>query len=179
MPSGWEKCSRSIPLSGFNEDSIKLSTLEKKQAQSPRSVTMIKLPIDDILPELCVSLEHTHNAVVQAAPGAGKTTRIPLRLLDTPWRKGGKIIMLELQHDNLTTLSPGRIQKSQRNPRGFPRAWCGLYNGVVRVFKAYTEFRQYVVDWQLDHGYGSWRLSLFFFKRRQLNRVFVKATERY
>ena len=56
---------------------------------------MTKLPIDDILPELCASLEHTPNAVVQAAPGAGKTTRIPLRLLDTPWREGGKIIMLE------------------------------------------------------------------------------------
>jgi ATP-dependent helicase HrpB len=56
---------------------------------------MTKLPIDDILPELCASLEHTPNAVVQAAPGAGKTTRIPLRLLDTPWREGGKIIILE------------------------------------------------------------------------------------
>ncbi|MGY8651688.1 MAG: DEAD/DEAH box helicase, partial [Verrucomicrobiia bacterium] len=56
---------------------------------------MIKLPIDAILPELCASLERAPNAVVQAAPGAGKTTRIPLRLLDTPWREGGKIIMLE------------------------------------------------------------------------------------
>ena len=56
---------------------------------------MTDLPIDAILPELCASLEHTPNAVVQAEPGAGKTTRIPLRLLDTPWRQGGKIIMLE------------------------------------------------------------------------------------
>jgi ATP-dependent helicase HrpB len=56
---------------------------------------MTKLPIDDILSELCASLECTPNAVVQAAPGAGKTTRIPLRLLDTPWREGGKIIILE------------------------------------------------------------------------------------
>ena len=56
---------------------------------------MTTLPIDDILPDLCASLEHTPNAVVQAAPGAGKTTRIPLRLLEAPWREGGKIIMLE------------------------------------------------------------------------------------
>ena len=56
---------------------------------------MTKLPIDDILPELCASLEHTPNAVIQAAPGAGKTTRIPLRLLDTSWRAGGRIIILE------------------------------------------------------------------------------------
>ena len=56
---------------------------------------MTKLPIDDILPELCASLESVSNAVLQAAPGAGKTTRIPLALLDAPWRQGGKIIMLE------------------------------------------------------------------------------------
>ncbi len=56
---------------------------------------MTKLPIDDILPELCASLERAPNAVVQAAPGAGKTTRIPLRLLNAPWREGGKIIILE------------------------------------------------------------------------------------
>lgn len=56
---------------------------------------MTKLPIDDILPELCASLERTPNLVVQAAPGAGKTTRIPLELLDAPWREGGKIVMLE------------------------------------------------------------------------------------
>ena len=53
------------------------------------------LPIDAILPELCASLEQTPNAFVQAAPGAGKTTRIPLKLLDAPWREGGRIIMLE------------------------------------------------------------------------------------
>lgn len=56
---------------------------------------MTKLPIDDILPELCASLAQTPNAVIQAAPGAGKTTRIPLRLLDAPWRNGGRIIVLE------------------------------------------------------------------------------------
>lgn len=56
---------------------------------------MTRLPIDEILPELCASLEHTPNAVVKASPGAGKTTRIPLRLLDTPWREGGRIIILE------------------------------------------------------------------------------------
>lgn len=56
---------------------------------------MTELPIDGILPDLCASLEHSPNAVVQAAPGAGKTTRVPLRLLEAPWRKGGRIVMLE------------------------------------------------------------------------------------
>ena len=56
---------------------------------------MIRLPIDDILPDLCAALESSCNAVLQASPGAGKTTRVPLALLDAPWRQGGKIIMLE------------------------------------------------------------------------------------
>jgi ATP-dependent helicase HrpB len=41
------------------------------------------------------SLKDTPNAVLQASPGAGKTTRVPLALLDASWRNGGKIIMLE------------------------------------------------------------------------------------
>jgi ATP-dependent helicase HrpB len=53
------------------------------------------LPIDAALPELTRTLE-THNAAVLVAPpGAGKTTRVPLALLDAPWLKGKKIIMLE------------------------------------------------------------------------------------
>jgi ATP-dependent helicase HrpB len=35
------------------------------------------------------------NLVLRAPPGAGKTTRVPLALLDAPWLKGQKIIMLE------------------------------------------------------------------------------------
>lgn len=56
---------------------------------------MTELPIDAILPDLCASLERGPNAVVQAPPGAGKTTRVPLRLLEASWRAGGRIIMLE------------------------------------------------------------------------------------
>ncbi|NQV99134.1 MAG: ATP-dependent helicase HrpB [Rhodospirillales bacterium] len=56
---------------------------------------MNKLPIDGILPTLCAALDNSANVVLQAPPGAGKTTRVPLALLDAPWRRGGKIIMLE------------------------------------------------------------------------------------
>lgn len=56
---------------------------------------MNKLPIDSILPTLCAALDKNTNVVLQAPPGAGKTTRVPLALLDAPWRHGGKIIMLE------------------------------------------------------------------------------------
>lgn len=53
------------------------------------------LPIDAILPELKAVLEQTRTALLQAPPGAGKTTRVPLALLDAPWRGSGKILMLE------------------------------------------------------------------------------------
>ncbi len=53
------------------------------------------LPIDLILPELQHALEHNSTALLQAPPGAGKTTRVPLALLNAPWRAGKKILMLE------------------------------------------------------------------------------------
>ena len=53
------------------------------------------LPIDGILPELTRTLAKTTTALLQAPPGAGKTTRVPLALLDAPWRDGRKILMLE------------------------------------------------------------------------------------
>lgn len=56
---------------------------------------MNSLPIDHILPNLLKALETNTSVVLQAPPGAGKTTRVPLALLEAPWRKGGKILMLE------------------------------------------------------------------------------------
>lgn len=56
---------------------------------------MKTLPIDHVMPELLERL-HTHaSAVLIAAPGAGKTTRVPLACLDQPWIKGRRILMLE------------------------------------------------------------------------------------
>ncbi|MGE3833033.1 MAG: ATP-dependent helicase HrpB, partial [Parvibaculaceae bacterium] len=53
------------------------------------------LPIDAKLPELAVALAANPRAILVAAPGAGKTTRVPLALLDAPWLQGRKIVMLE------------------------------------------------------------------------------------
>ena len=53
------------------------------------------LPINLILTELKQSLEQTTTLLLQAPPGAGKTTRVPLALLDAPWRAGRKVLMLE------------------------------------------------------------------------------------
>ncbi len=52
-------------------------------------------PIVDTLPALHAILEAGDNAVVIAPPGAGKTTLVPLSLLDAPWRADQRIIMLE------------------------------------------------------------------------------------
>jgi ATP-dependent helicase HrpB len=53
------------------------------------------LPIDEALPALCEALAANNCAVLVAPPGAGKTTRVPLVLLDEPWAKDGKILVLE------------------------------------------------------------------------------------
>ncbi|WBU30421.1 ATP-dependent helicase HrpB [Rhodopseudomonas palustris] len=53
------------------------------------------LPIDDALDDLTGALEASNTAVLVASPGAGKTTRVPLALLDAPWLKNQKIIVLE------------------------------------------------------------------------------------
>jgi ATP-dependent helicase HrpB len=53
------------------------------------------LPIDAVLPDLTASLRDHANAVLVAPPGAGKTTRVPLVLMDEAWVKGAKIIVLE------------------------------------------------------------------------------------
>jgi len=56
---------------------------------------MDSLPIDEALPRLKEALLARNAAVLVAPPGAGKTTRVPLALLDAPWLGDGKIIMQE------------------------------------------------------------------------------------
>jgi ATP-dependent helicase HrpB len=53
------------------------------------------LPIDSVLDQLARTLETNNAAVLVAPPGAGKTTRVPLALLDAPWVGNKKIIVLE------------------------------------------------------------------------------------
>jgi ATP-dependent helicase HrpB len=53
------------------------------------------LPIDEALPALTGALRERHAAVLVAPPGAGKTTRVPLVLMDEPWAANKKILVLE------------------------------------------------------------------------------------
>jgi ATP-dependent helicase HrpB len=53
------------------------------------------LPITEALPRLSEALSTHSNVVLQAPPGAGKSTGVPLALLDAAWLGDAKIVMLE------------------------------------------------------------------------------------
>lgn len=52
-------------------------------------------PIQSLLPQIRASLQDRTRLVLEAPPGAGKTTQVPLALLDADWLQGRKIVMLE------------------------------------------------------------------------------------
>lgn len=52
------------------------------------------LPIDDVMPDVLDALKRTGRLVLQAPPGAGKTTRVPLAMLEAGLTQG-RILMLE------------------------------------------------------------------------------------
>ncbi|HYM04232.1 MAG TPA: ATP-dependent helicase HrpB [Stellaceae bacterium] len=56
---------------------------------------MSTLPVGETAPALLAALSDFGAAVLQAPPGAGKTTLVPLLLLDAPWLAGRRIVMLE------------------------------------------------------------------------------------
>lgn len=53
------------------------------------------LPIDDVIPQIVAELRGGTRLVISAPPGAGKTTRVPLALLDEAWTGGRKLILVE------------------------------------------------------------------------------------
>jgi len=55
----------------------------------------VTLPIDEVMPGILAPLAAGRDVVLQAAPGAGKTTRVPLALLDQGWTAGRRILVLE------------------------------------------------------------------------------------
>lgn len=59
------------------------------------STNTLQLPVSAVLPELCHALTCTNEVVLEAPPGAGKTTAVPLALLNEPWLGSQKILLLE------------------------------------------------------------------------------------
>ena len=58
-------------------------------------MTAPALPIDTVLPDLMAALASGTRVVLEAPPGAGKTTQVPPALLDAAWLDGRKILLLE------------------------------------------------------------------------------------
>ena len=81
---------------------------------------MDTLPVDEALPRLKEVLVAGNAAVLVAPPGAGKTTRVPLALLDAPWLGGGKIVM----------------QEPRRGGAPPPRPWAIAYGSTARSGRA-------------------------------------------
>ena len=75
------------------------------------------LPIDEVLPTLCQKLEKHHQVVLIAPPGAGKTTRVPLAILQAPWLGQQKILLIEPRR--IATLATAHfLSKSLQQPCG-------------------------------------------------------------
>lgn len=62
---------------------------------SRHAMNASSLPIDALLPEIQARLAGHTRLVLEAPPGAGKTTRVPLALLDASWLAGKRLVMLE------------------------------------------------------------------------------------
>ena len=58
-------------------------------------IAVNEFPIAALLPEIRAALAAHPRLVLEAPPGAGKTTQVPLALLDAPWLRGRRLVMLE------------------------------------------------------------------------------------
>src|SRR5512135_2861842 len=75
------------------------------------------LPITPLLPSIRATLAAHHRAVLVAPPGAGKTTAVPLALIDATWLAGKRIVMLEPRR-LATRAAAQRMATTLREPVG-------------------------------------------------------------
>ena len=88
----------------------------------PNLPNLPELPITEVIDALRSALLENCNLVLVAPPGAGKTTLVPLALLDAPWRNGRKIIVLE----------PRRLAaRAAANTHGIPVVGTGGWHGWI------------------------------------------------
>jgi ATP-dependent helicase HrpB len=95
---------------------------------APANPLIAALPVESSLPALLEALRTQEVVLLQAPPGAGKTTRVPLALLDAPWCRG-KIMMLEPRR--LAARAAARRLASQLGEK--PGATVGITTRTERV----------------------------------------------
>ncbi len=69
--------------------------LQAKDNQLNFDYNKIDLPVKDVIPKIKEALNNTSTLILKAPPGAGKSTLVPLALMEEVWLAGKKIIMLE------------------------------------------------------------------------------------
>ena len=74
------------------------------------------LPIADVIDDLRLALDGSDNVVLEAPPGAGKTTVVPLALLDEQWLAGRKILVLEPRRMAARAAAARMAQLLDENP---------------------------------------------------------------
>ena len=79
-------------------------------------------PVEEVIPALIGALAASRSAVLSAPPGAGKTTRVPLALLEANWLGKGKILMLEPRR-----LAARRAASFMAHPRTVKRKESKIY----------------------------------------------------
>ena len=97
---------------------------------------MSSLPVDAVLPRLLEAL-HYHPAVILVAPpGSGKTTRVPLALLQSPCFHGSRIVMLEprrLAASNAARWMAGRLGEAVGETVGFQVRFEKMLSAATRI----------------------------------------------
>ena len=94
------------------------------------------LPIDAIIPELRASLRRSTRLILQAPPGAGKTTRVPLALLHEDWLQGKTLLMLEprrLAASNAAAFMAGQLGEQVGRTVGYTIRYQRKISAQTRI----------------------------------------------
>ncbi|HZF75183.1 MAG TPA: ATP-dependent helicase HrpB [Acetobacteraceae bacterium] len=94
-----------------------------------------ELPVAEALPRLAAALREGPNAVLVAPPGAGKTTTVPLVLMQEPWADGQKILVLEPRR---VAARAAARRMSELVGEGAPGGTVGLATRLDRAHSART-----------------------------------------
>jgi len=76
------------------------------------------LPIDAALPALLDALRTHTSTVLEAPPGAGKSTVVPLALLEEPWAQGKRLLLLEPRRVAARAVAARMAQTLGESPGG-------------------------------------------------------------